>query len=626
MALPDPPQPHEDDSVVPGLVSGYRAQLDAIRTQARDLVRMREDVLAAAERESHAIVTSARSEIRDILVKARRELLVLAAQVQAVTESEPTPELEAGSGEGRSPSDLSQERLKAAAASGARQEVRHVLTEARPDLDALTVEAKILRANLLALHSPEDRPQWATAPTPPPPPDIELTASDARTPEEPGTQTLTSLDEPEEQPLALDELPRTFGPELGEPPIDTLVDRLEPEREVAAEPAFLPAQATPSTGRVVVGAFAVLAVAAVLGTVWWVRGRGQASEVPVPVTPASQAQATPPPAVQAQDVARNEPPSPALQVPTLTIEARRESWIRAQVDGRPVTGRIFDAGETRTITGASRVSIRAGDAGAVYVAVNGAEPEVLGPTGRPLTRDYVLEGTQVDPVAPKASVPRPHEPDSPPAPDAAPVPLPAPRATAPAPPVAATVPPPVAAPQPLPVAAAPQPPPLAAPPAPARTLTAPVATSTPAPGRATAAVSTPAPSNSASLQPVTPGTPQEDELMALSQRWLDAYLTGNSSTMLAVSGGTPDIRDQRAPGERVAPGSSITARRSFETPKLQRGADIGVFSVRMTERPQGASDASQDHVALVSQVWMRRTGKWQLIDVRIVSESQVKPQ
>ena len=94
--------------------------------------------------------------------------------------------------------------------------------------------------------------------------------------------------------------------------------------------------------------------------------------------------------------------------------------------------------------------------------------------------------------------------------------------------------------------------------------------------------------------------------------------------MLAVSGGTPDIRDQRPASERVAPSAAVTARRSFETPKLQRGADIGVFSVRMTERPQGTGDAGE-HVALVSQVWMRRTGKWQLIDVRIVSESQVKP-
>jgi hypothetical protein len=96
--------------------------------------------------------------------------------------------------------------------------------------------------------------------------------------------------------------------------------------------------------------------------------------------------------------------------------------------------------------------------------------------------------------------------------------------------------------------------------------------------------------------------------------------------MLAVSGGTPDIRDQRPASERAAPGSGIAARRSFETPRLQRGADIGVFSVRMTERPQGTSDGGQEHVALVSQVWMRRTGKWQLIDVRIVSESQLKPQ
>jgi hypothetical protein len=53
-------------------------------------------------------------------VKARRELLVLAAQVQAVTESEPARELGAGSADldPRSATDISQDRLRATAASG----------------------------------------------------------------------------------------------------------------------------------------------------------------------------------------------------------------------------------------------------------------------------------------------------------------------------------------------------------------------------------------------------------------------------------------------------------------------------------------------------------------------------
>jgi hypothetical protein len=125
----------------------------------------------------------------------------------------------------------------------------------------------------------------------------------------------------------------------------------------------------------------------------------------------------------------------------------------------------------------------------------------------------------------------------------------------------------------------------------------------------------------ASAAPVEVAATAEDELVGLSRRWLDAYLSGNSNTMLAVSGGTPEVRDQRPPSERATP-TGPAARRVFEAPRLQRGADIGIFSVRMTERPTAATEP--ERVALVSQVWMRRTGKWQLIDVRIVSESQIK--
>jgi hypothetical protein len=73
---------------------------------------------------------------------------------------------------------------------------------------------------------------------------------------------------------------------------------------------------------------------------------------------------------------------------SLTIEARRTSWIRAQVDGRDELGRTYQAGETRHIEGARTVSIRAGDAGAVFVAVDGGTPQPLGASGAPLTRQF----------------------------------------------------------------------------------------------------------------------------------------------------------------------------------------------------------------------------------------------
>src|SRR5688572_33400238 len=84
MDRPDNPQDEKPGTRnVPALIHDYRAQRDAWREQARNLARMREEVLTAADREAHDIVSSARADVRRILLKARRDLLVLAAQVRA---------------------------------------------------------------------------------------------------------------------------------------------------------------------------------------------------------------------------------------------------------------------------------------------------------------------------------------------------------------------------------------------------------------------------------------------------------------------------------------------------------------------------------------------------------------
>src|SRR5262245_21943400 len=70
-------------SKVPSLINDSRAQREAWREQALNLARMREEVLSAADHEAKDIVSAARTDIRRILLKARRDLLVLAAQVRA---------------------------------------------------------------------------------------------------------------------------------------------------------------------------------------------------------------------------------------------------------------------------------------------------------------------------------------------------------------------------------------------------------------------------------------------------------------------------------------------------------------------------------------------------------------
>src|SRR5262245_14338577 len=83
------------ESNVPSLIHDYKAQRAAWRAQARNLARMREEGLAAADHEARDIVSAARADIRRILLKARRDLIVLAAQVRAagrLGDAEETPD------------------------------------------------------------------------------------------------------------------------------------------------------------------------------------------------------------------------------------------------------------------------------------------------------------------------------------------------------------------------------------------------------------------------------------------------------------------------------------------------------------------------------------------------------
>jgi hypothetical protein len=63
-----------------------RHRLDGYQEHSVDFARMREDVLAAADRESGQIIAEARAEIRRIALKARRDLVMLRDQVHAAIE------------------------------------------------------------------------------------------------------------------------------------------------------------------------------------------------------------------------------------------------------------------------------------------------------------------------------------------------------------------------------------------------------------------------------------------------------------------------------------------------------------------------------------------------------------
>ena len=171
----DAQDPAPGPSNVPPLINDYRAQRDAWRAQARGLARMREDVLAANDREARDIVTAARVDVRQILVKARRDLLVLAAQVQAATDTsqESGPGNHAGDADYIVPVQADDLRVARDVFASARHDVRRVLNDARPELDALSSEAGALRSSLqwqpLALNEAPSRVVT--------PPDLELPAT-----------------------------------------------------------------------------------------------------------------------------------------------------------------------------------------------------------------------------------------------------------------------------------------------------------------------------------------------------------------------------------------------------------------------------------------------------------------
>ena len=70
----------------------------------------------------------------------------------------------------------------------------------------------------------------------------------------------------------------------------------------------------------------------------------------------------------------------------VTLRALRDVWVRVDVDGRRAVGRLVRAGEQFTYGAEREVTVRAGDAGALLISVNGHQSAVLGGDGVVLTK------------------------------------------------------------------------------------------------------------------------------------------------------------------------------------------------------------------------------------------------
>ncbi len=619
----DSPFSASADSGVPGLIDQYRQQRKAWLAQADELVRLRDEVRSAAEREAMDIVTAARRDVRHIVVAARRELMVLTAQLhaamEAVDQSSVPPTIALQDNETSSVgSEVSSAQdslgVTRELVLGARREVRGVLDEARAEIEALASEAPI------------PFPTQQSAPVEPTLPRVETAVPRVETalptiePALPRVEPEAGRVEPELQRIELE--PRRieklffeeakWAPTPQPPPVDRLMSEAEPS-SIFTETSSIFSQSDeigfsglsrpsggpfgvlhsnggqpqrPRSSMVIVGAIAAAAVLFTSGTAWWLfSGDKSATREPEPAPAAVTAPPTEstPNSVPAPTVS-TAPSTNESNEASLILEARRPSWIRASIDGQADAGRLYQKGEKKRIVGAQAVVIRAGDAGAVYVSVNGEQAQPLGANGAVMTRRYVIEEADAPKARPVAGPSEKRDSEN---------------RTA------------TTAPSESPVALAVE--------NSGRPAAARADSRSPRP-----VVPNPASAPAASKEPATAkdGPGARPDLVVAGQQWLDAYQRRDREAMSTAGTDNITVTDERATAERF-PSWQNGVQRDLDQVELALTGDTALLTARMTERTEGGPATAQPHVSRVSQIWVRRAGQWRLADVRIIAENRL---
>ena len=390
----------------------------------------------------------------------------------------------------------------------------------------------------------------------------------------------------EESPSDPNESPSTTPYESGDAPDQSQQPRSGLAQIVerpAASPALDISESAPVFGEqpeaerrsvnslsVLLAAFIGVGVAIVGGTAWWAHNHHQQPSVSqrlIGSTERPMAATTSPVKPEKAPPTRAAAPSPQRGV-SLRVEAARPIWIRATIDGRADAGAIQQPGEPREIRGDQEISLRVGDGGAVRVSFNGTEPTVLGRDGEPITRRFAL------PSATQA---------------ASPAPATASSSARGSPDVAGGA---------------------------VQTIN-PTGTARSTPAAETAHASD---NSVAGSQGSSDNERSRTELQAAAYRWLDAYYEGDSSAAASLGSGG-QVSDQRATDERMPRGLSV--QRTLEGLTFQFAGETAVLSARMMER---ADIAGEKHTvrSWLSQTWLRESGKWRLIDVRLLGDARVK--
>jgi ketosteroid isomerase-like protein len=352
------------------------------------------------------------------------------------------------------------------------------------------------------------------------------------------------------------------------------------------------------SARTFVGLFAAIGALGLLVTGWWIT-RDSADSLSAATPPAVVGKAVEKLGGKAVEKPGEKPSARPVAAPvaaapasdpqglSLTIEARKTSWIRVQIDGKDEVGRTYQVGETRHIEGAHAVAVRAGDAGAVFVSVDGSTPQPIGASGNPATKQYSkASATTANPavaVGPSDASAATARTGASAILTSAPVPAPAAQA---------------AAAKRTDARGGPQ---------------SAVASVPPGAGGAVTTAGDPTPASAD-----TPGG--RPDLVQAGQQWLDAYQRRDRDAM--ASSGTENITvsDERSVTERF-PAWQGNVRRDLDQVELELTGDTALLTARMTEHTDGAQ--SGQHISRVSQIWVRRSGRWRLADVRIIGEARL---
>jgi hypothetical protein len=619
---------------VPDLIERYRVRRDAWIAQADELARLRDEVRGAAEREAMEIVTAARRDVRQVIMEARRELLVLSAQVQAALgEVAGKPDLAAllrahassstASAAGLPPTSTTDHSADILVPEAA---VKTMLDEARADMEALAHDAKTVPFQPPTIAFPSEPPVLPRAPLPfEPPAPAAVESSQPKVLfetvqphvlETPAASLIASSDVRIRQHQESGD--RSFGSKVEFESIASLSSGSSTASRVLLSSPF-PSDSVPVPPSRSVRAFVALFVAAGVivlgGSFWWVRAHSTSSTSSEP--PAKSAESPSPVAgAGASSPASASTSAPVLPAKasassplSLIVQARRQSWIRTTVDGESDPGRTYAAGETLQLNARRGISLRVGDAGAVYVSVNKGQATPLGQAGQVMTKQFVAEaapprGVGVPaPSAPLSAVPKPTAPPAsvPTAANNPSAPLPVPLVQSPSQNTAAIDPTPVAA-----IGRRD-----AAPSAFPRAESATVAASQPTVPPVAPPVAPPA-----TVPPASNASPAS-AVVAAARQWLDAYHRQERSTMAALSTENLQLADERRAEERFPTGVEVN--RSLDRVSVQIAADTAVLTAVMTER----GDAGAQRVSPISQVWILSGGQWRVKQVRLVSEARL---